>query len=163
MDVLNAAGVKPNQIAFEVVETDKVQRQRELKDVLRAYRKAGFKVALDDVGAGTRRCCRWRKCGRITSSSMGSWCGGRRTAGSKPSSCGTWRKPRGRMGSSPSRRDRDGGADAVGAGGGGEDHAGVFHARPQAAPLDAEIAVCALASIANASREASCCAVVQAA
>jgi len=42
----------PHQIAFEVVETDKVHDRQHLGAVLRTFRKAGFKVALDDVGAG---------------------------------------------------------------------------------------------------------------
>jgi EAL domain-containing protein (putative c-di-GMP-specific phosphodiesterase class I) len=46
------AGLRPEQIAFEVVETDRVYDQRHLLDILRCFRRAGFKVALDDVGAG---------------------------------------------------------------------------------------------------------------
>jgi EAL domain-containing protein (putative c-di-GMP-specific phosphodiesterase class I) len=49
---LDDAGLKPQQVAFEVVETDKIDDRCELLHVLRCYRKAGFKVALDDVGAG---------------------------------------------------------------------------------------------------------------
>jgi EAL domain-containing protein (putative c-di-GMP-specific phosphodiesterase class I) len=49
---LDDAGLKPGQIALEVVETEKVDDRRELMHVLRSYRKAGFKLALDDVGAG---------------------------------------------------------------------------------------------------------------
>jgi EAL domain-containing protein (putative c-di-GMP-specific phosphodiesterase class I) len=52
MDAVNAGGLRPGQVVFEVVETDKVQSRRELQGLLRTYRKAGFKVALDDVGAG---------------------------------------------------------------------------------------------------------------
>lgn len=49
---LQDAGLNPQQVAFEVVETDKIHDRRELLHVLRCYRKAGFKIALDDVGAG---------------------------------------------------------------------------------------------------------------
>lgn len=52
LDILNAGGLRPEQVVFEVVETDKIQRQRDLHSLLRCYRKAGFKVALDDVGSG---------------------------------------------------------------------------------------------------------------
>ncbi len=45
-------GLRPGQIAFEVIETEKVYDQRHLMNVLRHLRKAGFKIALDDVGAG---------------------------------------------------------------------------------------------------------------
>jgi EAL domain-containing protein (putative c-di-GMP-specific phosphodiesterase class I) len=46
------AGLRPEQIAFEVVETDRVNDRRHLMDILRCFRRVGFKVALDDVGAG---------------------------------------------------------------------------------------------------------------
>jgi EAL domain-containing protein (putative c-di-GMP-specific phosphodiesterase class I) len=49
---LDDVGLKPGQIALEVVETEKVDDRRELMHLLRSYRKAGFKLALDDVGAG---------------------------------------------------------------------------------------------------------------
>jgi EAL domain-containing protein (putative c-di-GMP-specific phosphodiesterase class I) len=49
---LAAGGLRPQQMTFEVVETDEVQDQRQLANLLAYYRKAGFKVALDDVGAG---------------------------------------------------------------------------------------------------------------
>ena len=52
MEELDRAGLRPQQITLEVVETDKVHDHRRLRDILRYYRKAGFKVALDDVGAG---------------------------------------------------------------------------------------------------------------
>ncbi len=49
---IRQAGLRPEQVAFEVVETDKVQDRRHLVDVLRYFRKAGCRIALDDVGAG---------------------------------------------------------------------------------------------------------------
>ena len=45
-------GLKPEQIVFEVTETEKVEDIRHLRGILSFYRKAGFRVALDDVGAG---------------------------------------------------------------------------------------------------------------
>lgn len=47
-----AAGLRPQQIVFEVVETDKLDDHRHLAGLVRYFRKAGFKIALDDVGAG---------------------------------------------------------------------------------------------------------------
>jgi EAL domain-containing protein (putative c-di-GMP-specific phosphodiesterase class I) len=52
MQDLEAAGLQPSQVTFEVVETDRIQGQRDLLAILRYLRKAGFKIALDDVGAG---------------------------------------------------------------------------------------------------------------
>jgi EAL domain-containing protein (putative c-di-GMP-specific phosphodiesterase class I) len=49
---VEAAGLRPGQVTFEVVETDKVDDTRGLMNILKCFRKAGFKVALDDVGAG---------------------------------------------------------------------------------------------------------------
>ncbi|MUV36857.1 Diguanylate cyclase [Lentibacillus sp. JNUCC-1] len=44
--------IRPEQVVFEVVETDKVQDIEHLKSILSYYRKHGFKYALDDVGTG---------------------------------------------------------------------------------------------------------------
>ncbi|MGM0623869.1 MAG: EAL domain-containing protein [Campylobacterota bacterium] len=41
-----------SKIVFEVVETEKVDDLSHLKSILDFYKKNGFKVALDDVGAG---------------------------------------------------------------------------------------------------------------
>lgn len=45
-------GLRPHQVILEVVETDQITNHRELLNALQCYRKAGFRVALDDVGAG---------------------------------------------------------------------------------------------------------------
>ncbi len=45
-------GLKPESIVFEVTETEQVTDVRHLRGILAFYRKAGFRVALDDVGAG---------------------------------------------------------------------------------------------------------------
>lgn len=42
----------PSQVVFEVVETEKVSDCEHLRNILDEYRRAGFRVALDDVGAG---------------------------------------------------------------------------------------------------------------
>lgn len=41
-----------SNIIFEVVETEQVQDQKHLKNILEFYRNKGFKIALDDVGEG---------------------------------------------------------------------------------------------------------------
>ena len=46
------AGLEASDVVFEVTETHKVRNMAHLKGVLSFYRNAGFKVALDDVGAG---------------------------------------------------------------------------------------------------------------
>lgn len=45
-------GIEPSQIIFEVVESHKVENSKHLRGILSFYRKAGFDVALDDVGSG---------------------------------------------------------------------------------------------------------------
>ena len=46
------AGIDPKRIVFEVVESEEVRDTEHLLNLLLEYRKAGFQVALDDVGAG---------------------------------------------------------------------------------------------------------------
>lgn len=46
------SGLTPRRIIFEVVETEKVTDAEQLRSILEFYRKAGFGVALDDVGSG---------------------------------------------------------------------------------------------------------------
>lgn len=45
-------GLSPRQIVFEVVETEKVEDHKHLTRILDYYRDIGFRIALDDVGAG---------------------------------------------------------------------------------------------------------------
>ncbi|WP_435005696.1 EAL domain-containing protein [Tundrisphaera lichenicola] len=47
---IDEAGFAPDRIVFEVVESD--QSGANLLRILETYRKAGFRVALDDLGAG---------------------------------------------------------------------------------------------------------------
>jgi EAL domain-containing protein (putative c-di-GMP-specific phosphodiesterase class I) len=49
---LDEAGIAHERVIFEVVESEEVADPAYLIDILRAYRNAGFKVALDDLGAG---------------------------------------------------------------------------------------------------------------
>ncbi|MFV3074370.1 EAL domain-containing protein [Niveispirillum fermenti] len=45
-------GLNPADIVFEVTETTEVKDQAHLRGILAFYRQAGFRVALDDIGAG---------------------------------------------------------------------------------------------------------------
>lgn len=47
-----SAGIEPDRIVFEVVETEAVDQREHLTDVLMYYREKGFRIALDDVGEG---------------------------------------------------------------------------------------------------------------
>ena len=47
-----SAGIAPNRVIFEVVETEKVRDSDHLASILNEYRKSGFRVALDDLGSG---------------------------------------------------------------------------------------------------------------
>lgn len=51
-DEVNRLGSEPGRYVFEVVETDLVEDPSHLEAILREYRKHGFRVALDDLGAG---------------------------------------------------------------------------------------------------------------
>ena len=50
--MIDEAGVGHEHIVFEIVESEKTHDIRRLRELLRFYRNAGFRVALDDVGAG---------------------------------------------------------------------------------------------------------------
>ncbi len=45
-------GLRPADVIFEVTESGEVSDRELLRRILRFYREAGFRVALDDVGAG---------------------------------------------------------------------------------------------------------------
>ncbi|MFW5969952.1 MAG: EAL domain-containing protein, partial [Halofilum sp. (in: g-proteobacteria)] len=49
---LEGTTLRPEQIVFEVVETEAIEDHEHLRDILYYYREHGFGVALDDVGAG---------------------------------------------------------------------------------------------------------------
>ncbi len=52
VDAIDKAGIRHEQVVFEVVESDNPQDLVHLRTVLRYYRDAGFGVALDDLGSG---------------------------------------------------------------------------------------------------------------
>jgi EAL domain-containing protein (putative c-di-GMP-specific phosphodiesterase class I) len=52
MASIEAAGLAPERFVFEVIEADRIEDADQLKRVLDAYRRDGFRVALDDLGAG---------------------------------------------------------------------------------------------------------------
>jgi EAL domain-containing protein (putative c-di-GMP-specific phosphodiesterase class I) len=52
MASIEAAGLAPDRFVFEVIEADRIEDADQLKRVLDAYRRDGFRVALDDLGAG---------------------------------------------------------------------------------------------------------------
>ncbi len=50
INAIETAGIDPARIVFEVVESDRVDL--DLLGIVTSYRRAGFRVALDDLGAG---------------------------------------------------------------------------------------------------------------
>ncbi|MBM7647335.1 EAL domain-containing protein (putative c-di-GMP-specific phosphodiesterase class I) [Bacillus ectoiniformans] len=50
--IVDAYGVDPANLVFEVVETENIVDVPHLKNVLDTYKREGMKVALDDVGSG---------------------------------------------------------------------------------------------------------------
>jgi EAL domain-containing protein (putative c-di-GMP-specific phosphodiesterase class I) len=44
--------LRPDQVVFEVVESERIHDTSNLEGILRAYRDEGFGIALDDMGAG---------------------------------------------------------------------------------------------------------------
>lgn len=50
--IIESLHYPPENIVFEVGEGDSVESMDHLKEILTVYRSAGFKVALDDLGAG---------------------------------------------------------------------------------------------------------------
>lgn len=52
IDLINKFNFKPENITFEVVETEDIQNTNHLNTILEFYKNKGFKIALDDVGSG---------------------------------------------------------------------------------------------------------------
>ena len=50
ISAIEAAGIEPSRVVFEVVESDQIDV--DLLGIIKSYRRAGFQVALDDLGAG---------------------------------------------------------------------------------------------------------------
>jgi EAL domain-containing protein (putative c-di-GMP-specific phosphodiesterase class I) len=51
-NIVEKNGVKPEELVFEVVETEKIKDVNHLKSVFDVYKREGMEVALDDVGSG---------------------------------------------------------------------------------------------------------------
>lgn len=49
---INEAGIAAERVVFEVIESDHAQDASHLRNIIEYYRRAGFRVALDDLGAG---------------------------------------------------------------------------------------------------------------
>ncbi|WP_456077673.1 EAL domain-containing protein [Hyalangium gracile] len=49
---IKEANIAPRNVVFEVIETDHAEDTRHLRSIIDFYRQAGFRVALDDLGAG---------------------------------------------------------------------------------------------------------------
>ena len=52
LDAVQASGIPRDRFVFEVIESDKIDNPDNLQHLLESYRQMGFRVALDDVGAG---------------------------------------------------------------------------------------------------------------
>ena len=51
-EAMRETGIQPEQIVFEVVESEHIVDRQHLLDILTYYRNEGFRVALDDLGSG---------------------------------------------------------------------------------------------------------------
>lgn len=49
---IGRAGLSPDRVVFEVIESDEVRNVDHLLEILKYYRERGFRVALDDLGSG---------------------------------------------------------------------------------------------------------------
>ena len=47
-----SGGLRPAQVTFEIVDAESCANRRHLLEVVETYRDAGFRISLDDVGAG---------------------------------------------------------------------------------------------------------------
>jgi len=52
VNAIDRHGIDPHRVVFEIVESDKFDDLAHLNGIIQFYRKAGFRVALDDFGAG---------------------------------------------------------------------------------------------------------------
>lgn len=52
MKAFEQTDLQPSQIVFEITESEKVDNTEQLIDIVDFYRDAGFRIALDDLGAG---------------------------------------------------------------------------------------------------------------
>ena len=51
-DLINKYNFKPENITFEVVESEEIKNTDHLTNILNYYREKGFNIALDDLGSG---------------------------------------------------------------------------------------------------------------
>lgn len=49
---ISEAGIAPHNVVFEIIESDHTPDVHHLRGIIHFYRQAGFRVALDDLGAG---------------------------------------------------------------------------------------------------------------
>ena len=52
MKTIDELGIDPHRVVFEIVESNKIDDLNHLKEIMRFYRKSGFRIALDDFGVG---------------------------------------------------------------------------------------------------------------
>jgi EAL domain-containing protein (putative c-di-GMP-specific phosphodiesterase class I) len=52
IEAIREGGIAPERVVFEVTESDEVRDPEHLLNIFEYYRKHGFRVALDDLGAG---------------------------------------------------------------------------------------------------------------
>ncbi|GHG97693.1 EAL domain-containing protein [Comamonas sp. JC664] len=52
VEAIHAAGIPPERVVFEIIETDQTADAEHLRGIVDFYRRSGFQVALDDLGAG---------------------------------------------------------------------------------------------------------------
>ena len=52
MSAIGRSDLSPERIVFEITESEEIKDEKQLKRILDFYRERGFKVALDDLGAG---------------------------------------------------------------------------------------------------------------
>jgi len=52
IEAIDRAQIAPSQVVFEVVESEELTDPNHLLNIMRHYRERGFRVALDDMGAG---------------------------------------------------------------------------------------------------------------
>ncbi len=52
VSAIREAGIRPHDVVFEIIESDHTPDLQHLRAIIHFYRQAGFRVALDDLGAG---------------------------------------------------------------------------------------------------------------
>jgi EAL domain-containing protein (putative c-di-GMP-specific phosphodiesterase class I) len=52
MGAIERSDLSPERIIFEVTESEEIKDDGHLRNILGFYRRNGFRIALDDLGAG---------------------------------------------------------------------------------------------------------------